>query len=65
MTGPEKLSTPEDVALVNLRLLREVGAKHVSGWRCPECDSWAFQSRQGRGALFFVCGFCGHDWLAQ
>jgi hypothetical protein len=59
-----RVETADDAVLLSLRVLRDVGATHLSGRMCPECDNWAFASRRGRGSLCFVCVFCGCDWLA-
>lgn len=64
MMRTKRLSTREDAEGFALRVCRDIGSDHLSGRRCPECDAWAFAPRQGRGALCFVCPYCGHDWLA-
>jgi hypothetical protein len=65
VTG-EPVTTPDQVVKIELDLHRQLGARHLIGERCPECDKWTFGNLDNHpSAPWLVCGYCGHDWSAS
>jgi hypothetical protein len=64
VTG-EPITTPDQVVKIELDLHRQLGARHLIGERCLECDKWTFGNLDNHpSAPLLVCGFCGLDWVA-